>query len=386
MTHQKLPYPNSSLKRLCLLRLSAVGDCCNLLPVIRTLQQYLPNTELTWVIGKGEASLFRGLDGVELVEYDKNTRTGTFRDTFKSQKFDGLLLMQVALRAGLVSRYIHAPLRLGFDVPRSRDGHGFFINQRIAQSGPGHVIDGFFGFAEFLGIPERVFRWDIPVPETAISKLDRLLPASSQPLLVISPCSSQRTRNFRNWSAVNYAAVARYAVQKCGLQVVITGTGTAEEHAYASKIQRIVSDSLHKSSMKDSMTVPVINLVGKTDLKMLYALLGRAVAVIAPDSGPIHMSVAAGTPAIGLYATSNPDRTGPVLGKKWVVNQYPEAVKRFIGRDVATVRWGRRVRHPDAMSLITTSMVTERLDDLLATPVKARLEQALNSKNGVGDD
>lgn len=76
MTHQKLPYPNSSLKRLCLLRLSAVGDCCNLLPVIRTLQQYLPNTELTWVIGKGEASLFRGLDGVELIEYDKNARTG----------------------------------------------------------------------------------------------------------------------------------------------------------------------------------------------------------------------------------------------------------------------------------------------------------------------
>lgn len=370
------------MKQLCLLRLSAVGDCCNLLPVIRTLQQYLPNTELTWVIGKSEASLLRGTDGIELVEYDKNKRTDTFRQAIASRKFDGLLLMQVALRAGLVSRQIKAPLRVGFDASRSRDGHGFFINQRIAKADPGHVIDGFFGFAEFLGISERIFRWDIPVPDDAIEKLNAMFPASSQPFLVISPCSSQRSRNFRNWSAENYAAVASHAIQKFGLQVVITGTGTDEEHTYARQIQDLVSKAVPNSSMP----VPVINLVGKTDLKMLYALLGRAITVIAPDSGPVHMSIAAGTPAIGLYATSNPDRTGPVLGRKWVVNQYPEAVQRFIGRDIETVRWGRRVRHPDAMSLINKEMVTDRLEQLLATPFAQRLEQTESPAEGINDD
>ena len=330
------------------------------------------------MIGKGEASLFRGLDGVELVEYEKNKRTGTFRQTIASRDFDGLLLMQVALRAGLVSRHIQAPLRVGFDASRSRDGHGFFINQRIAKTGPGHVIDGFFGFAEFLGVSERVFRWDIPVPKSAIDKLNTIFPTSSQPFIIISPCSSQRSRNFRNWSAENYAVVASHAIQKFGLQAVITGTGTDEERAYARQIQDLVS----KTVPNNSMPVPVINLVGKTDLKMLYALLGRAVTVIAPDSGPVHMSIAAGTPAIGLYATSNPDRTGPILGRNWVVNQYPEAVQRFIGRDVEAVRWGRRVRHPDAMSLITPEMVTERLEQLLAASVAQRLEPTVDPVRG----
>lgn len=320
----------------------------------------MPDTQITWVIGKGEASLFRGLDGVELIEYDKKKRTGTLRQHLASRHFDALLLMQVALRAGFVSRFVSAPLRLGFDASRSRDGHRMFINRRIAAEKPGHVVDGFFGFSEFFGITDRVLRWDIPVPETAIVELERLL-SLSQPFLVISPCSSQRAHNFRNWSPENYAAVAAHAYRECGLQVVITGTGTAEERAYSRRIQQVLTP------------VPIIDLVGKTDLKMLFALLARAIAVIAPDSGPVHMSVAAGTPAIGLYATSNPARTGPVLGQRWIVNQYPAAVRRFLGKDVGNVRWGRRVRHPDAMSLIQPAMVIEQLDRLLATPVSERL-------------
>lgn len=381
MAHQNLPYPVGSLRQLCLLRLSAVGDCCNLVPVIRTLQKYLPNTELTWVIGKNEATLFRDLDGVELIEYDKAKGTGMLKQQLSAHQFDAVLLMQVALRAGLLSRQVAAPMRLGFDRARSRDGHGLFINHRISPAAPGHVIDGFFGFCQFFGINHRAMRWGIPIPNSTTVRLESLIP-SKQPFLVISPCSSQRSRNYRNWSMENYAAVAVHAAQRRGLHVVITGTGTEEEHAYAAYIQRSVMET--KSEM--AMTVPVTNLVGKTDLKLLFALLHRATAVIAPDSGPVHMSVAAGTPAIGLYATSNPDRTGPVLGKRWVVNQYPEAVRRFLGKDISATRWGRRVRHPDAMSLITASMVIERLEGLLATPEDERLERISQTSEGQNFD
>lgn len=377
MARQNSPSLVGSLQRLCLLRLSAVGDCCNLVPAIRTLQKYLPNTELTWVIGKNEATLFRGLDGVELIEYDKAKGTGTLKQQLSAHQFDAVLIMQVALRAGLLSRQVAAPMRLGFDRARSRDGHGLFVNQRISPAEPGHVIDGFFGFCQFFGINQRVMRWDIPIPNSTTMKLETLIP-SRQPFLVISPCSSQRSRNYRNWSMENYAAVAVHAARKHGLHVVITGTGTEEEHAYAAYIQRIMMGS--KSEIR--MAVPLTNLVGKTDLKLLFALLHRATAVIAPDSGPVHMGVAAGTPAIGLYATSNPDRTGPVLGKRWVVNQYPEAVRRFLRKDISATRWGRRVRHPDAMSLITASMVIERLEGLLATPQDERLERVSQTSEG----
>lgn len=359
MAHRPAPVSDSLPQSLCLLRLSAIGDCCNLVPVVRTLQAARPQARLTWIIGGTEGALLGDLDGVESIIHDKTAGRAGLRRTLGGRRFDALLLMQVALRAGWVSTAVRAPLRIGFDRARARDGHGLFVNRRVPATGPGHVIDGFFAFAEALGIRERVLRWDIPVPETAAAAARGLIP-DGQPALVISPCSSQRFRNFRNWRLEHYVTVARHAIRRHGMQVLVTGGGSAEERRYGEGIAAAVGAG-------------ATDLVGRTGLKTLFALLGRATAVLAPDSGPVHMAVAAGTPAIGLYATSNPERTGPVLGRRWVVNAYPDAVRQAFGREVAEVRWGRRVRSPGAMDLITPEAVTERLDRLLATPARERL-------------
>ena len=67
---------------------------------------------------------------------------------------------------------------------------------------------------------------------------------------------------------------------------------------------------------------PMLNLVGKTSLKELLCVLEQASLVVAPDSGPAHMAVTVGTPVIGLYAHSNPARTGPYLYQDYVVEVY----------------------------------------------------------------
>jgi len=112
------------------------------------------------------------------------------------------------------------------------------------------------------------------------------------------------------------------------------------------------------------------NLVGKTSLKQLAALIDSADLVICPDSGPAHMATAFSTPVLGLYATSNPDRTGPYASRELTANRYPDAVQKFLGKSVQQLRWGQRVRHPDAMDLITVEEVIAKLDgffDLEAT-------------------
>ncbi len=68
---------------------------------------------------------------------------------------------------------------------------------------------------------------------------------------------------------------------------------------------------------------------------------------------------------IGLYATSNPERTGPYLSRDLTVNAYPEAVQRFLGKTAEEVRFGERVRDPAAMGLIRVAHVNERLDRVL---------------------
>jgi heptosyltransferase I len=74
------------------------------------------------------------------------------------------------------------------------------------------------------------------------------------------------------------------------------------------------------------------------------------------------MSTAVGTPVVGLYATSNRHRTGPYASQHLVVDRYPDAVRAEFGVEVDAIRWGRRVRNPSAMDLITVEDVVERLD------------------------
>ena len=56
---------------LCIIRLSAIGDTCHTVPVVRAIQDAWPSTKLTWIIGKTEHSLLAGLEGVEFIVLDK---------------------------------------------------------------------------------------------------------------------------------------------------------------------------------------------------------------------------------------------------------------------------------------------------------------------------
>ncbi len=345
------PFLKAPQRELCLLRLSALGDCTHVVPVVRSLQAAWPQTRITWIIGKLEHQLLGDLPGVEFVVVDKGRGRRAYSDLRPGRQFDVLLQMQVSLRASLLGLQVSVRRRLGFDRQRARDLQWLFTHHLIAHRPREHVLDGFFGFAEALGVRERVMRWDIPVPEAARTWADAHLPAD-RPWLAINPCSSARFRNFRNWATERYAAVADHAAEQHGMGIVLTGGPTDLEREYG---EAITAQCRH----------PVINLIGRTDLKQLLAVLDRARSLISPDSGPAHMANAMGTPVIGLYAGSNPDRTGPYCSRQWVVNKYPEACQAAFGKPPEAVRWGRRIREPDVMERITVAEVTERLDALV---------------------
>ena len=347
--------PSTPPRSICLLRLSAIGDCSHVAPVVHTLREHWPETAITWVVGKTEYRLVGDLPGVEFIVVDKGD--GLFgavrklRGELADRHFDVLLHMQASWRANLLSTAIRADTRIGFDRPRARNGQRWFTHRPIPGPARVHVLDGFFQFLQAAGLDARTLRWDLPVPAEAEAEVAGRLP--TRPFLAISPCSSIRARNFRNWSATQYAAVAEYASQEYGLALALTGGPTALEREYADAIAAATS-------------APVADLVGRTSLKGLLAVLQQATAFVGPDSGPLHLANASGVPVVGLYATSNPQRTGPYLNLEYVANRYPEALKAELGRPVESVRWGRRVRNPEAMDWISVADVVERLDAALA--------------------
>ena len=97
----------------------------------------------------------------------------------------------------------------------------------------------------------------------------------------------------------------------------------------------------------------------------MAALIKISDFIISPDSGPAHIATIMGKPVIGLYAMSNPDRTGPYQSKDFIVDRYSEALFKFVKKSVAEVKWGQKVKSPEAMELIQPTDVIEKIDKLI---------------------
>lgn len=340
-------------KSLCILRLSAIGDTCHVVPLVRTLQRAWPATRLTWVIGRAEARLMHLLPGVEFITIDKRDGLNAawqMRRRLSARRFDLLLHMQLSLRASLISSLIPATVKLGFDRARAHELQWLFTNARIAPHAPQHVFDAFQGFLTALGIEAGELEWNLPLPSQALEYAASLIP-DSQPTLVISPCSSHSARN---WRAQRYAALAEHAARVHHMRVILCGGPSLIERDMAAAIERHAN-------------CPLINQTGRDTLPMLLALLARSTALLCPDSGPAHMATMVGTPVIGLYAATRCERTGPYLSRQWCVDRYEAAARRYRKRPASQLPWNEKIELPGVMDLIEVADARERLDALMAS-------------------
>ncbi len=337
---------------LCILRTSAIGDVTHVVPLVRTLQAQWPDTRLTWIIGKLEYKLLGDLPGVEFIVFDKAAGRHGYREVrtrLGGRRFDALLHMQVALRSNLLSLAVKAPLRIGYDRARSKDLHGLFVNCRIPARRGDHVLDAMGSFLEPLGLRQTAVRWDIPIPDAAHEFAHRHLPDHA-PTLIVCPVSSHR---LRNWQPDRYAAAIDHAALTLGWRVALCGGPSAFEREFGDAI------------LAKARTRP-LDLIGKDTLKQLLALLQRATLVLCPDSGPMHMANAVGTPVLGLHAASNPARSGPYSDRQWCVDRYDAAARKFRRKPAAALAWGTKLEYPGVMDLIETDAVIERLDAFAA--------------------
>ncbi len=316
--------------------------------MIRSMQRHRPGMAITWIIGLAEAAMLKGLDGVELIVFDKKTGWAgirALRATLADRRFDALLQMQLALRANALSMLIRAERRIGYDAARSKEGHGLVINERIAPGGH-HVLDAFAQFAHALGCTQDRIEWRLPVPDDAHQWAAEQLPGDT-PTLLISPCSSHR---LRNWRAERYASVATRALER-GWRVALCGG--------PSVLEREVGDAILAAVPQSER---VLDLIGRDTFKRFLALCARASVLLGPDSGPSHMANAMGCRVIALHACTDATRCGPYSDLRWSPNRYDEAAKRFLGKPAAAIPWGKRIEFTGVMDLISVDEVIERFE------------------------
>jgi heptosyltransferase I len=332
---------------ICLLRTSAIGDVTHVVPLVRTLQQAWPQTSLTWIVGKLERKLVGDLPGVEFVTFDKGAGWVGIREVgtaLRDRRFDALLQMQVALRSNILSLGIKARRRVGYDHARAKDLHGLVINERIPARSGEHVLDAIGSFCEPLGLKQTSVRWDIPIPDDAHAWVAEQLPGD-QPTLLVSPTSSH---SLRNWLPERYAAAMDHAASRKWRVVLIGGPSTNEREM----ADAVLAACRHRP----------LDLTGKDTLKKLMAMFCRTQLLLTPDSGPMHMANSVGMKVLGLHAASNPNRSGPYSDRRWCVDKYDAASRKYLGKPASEIPWGSKIERPGVMELIEVNDVIDRFE------------------------
>ncbi|MBD1558493.1 glycosyltransferase family 9 protein [Vibrio sp. S9_S30] len=330
-----MPLFTSPPTSICVVRLSAIGDVCNTIAAVQAIQHHWPETQITWITGKIEAQLLESIDNVEVIIFDKKLGWKGYTSVWqqlKGRKFDALLHMQYAIRASIVTLGIRAKYKLGFDKVRSQDGQHWFTNIKVPSPNTPHVLDGLMAFNPVLGVPNGDPKWLLSYPEPASLWAQSHLLTDKRNLVIVPGAS----KAYKNWTTQGYVDVIHHADQ-LGWNIILAGSPSPAEQELA-------------QSILQSLKTPVTNLVGKSSLLEMLALLDHCDLVVAPDTGPIHMANAMNTPVIGLYAHHNPARTGPYVYQHYVVSVWAKEIEKQTGKSPSQLPWRSRVKDDNAMA------------------------------------
>ena len=283
---------------VCIVMMSAVGDAVHVLPVINALKRANPRVKITWVLQPAPATLVRGHRSVdEIIIFDRARGLAAFSDIaaeLAKRRFDLVINLQVYFKAGIVTAFTHAPVKLGFDRARARDFNWLFTNRKIPVSPVQHVQDQYFEFLAALGVSPEPVEWDLG-PWPGERDWRREFTASiDRPIASIVVATSKPEKD---WLPERWAEVADALHEQFGMQVVLVG-GKSEREVAAERI--VMERTKHKPRSE----------LG-SGLRNLVSILDASALVLSPDTGPLHMAVALDRPVISLMGYTNPKRTGP---------------------------------------------------------------------------
>lgn len=345
--HRTAPHTS---QRVCIVLLSAVGDVVHTLPVVNALKRDDPTRHITWLLQPGPATLVRGHPSVdEIIVVERSRGWRGFLDARRAlhtRQVDITLALQDYIKAGVLTTFTRAPVRLGFDRARARDLNWLFTNAHLPPHARQHVQDEYLEFLAPMRVPPGPLEWHLGPRNEARAWQQEFAARFDRPIASLVIGSS---RPEKDWLPNRWAELARTLHDQYGMAPVIVGARTEREVATE---RAILAGAPATASALDS------------GLPRLTAILNASALVISLDTGPLHMAVALGKPVVSLLGYTNPARYGPYRRfHDLIVSAYGETTRngvlltdrrpgrmpRIAVRDVldAVDRWRSTYAHTD---------------------------------------
>jgi len=334
-------------ERILIIRLSALGDVVHTLAFVNRLRNARPHAHITWILQPLTYDLVKHQNNVDrFVIFSRKGGAGAFKKIAQElggEPFDLVFMLQVSLKASMISLGVRGKVKLGYDIRRSRELQWLFSNRRIPHRPPGHVLDQFFEFLDDREMPDTALDWDIHITGEERAYQAEFFQAMGRPVAAFVIASSNSEKD---WHAEGYARVMDDVDSRLNLQPMIVGGPSRREKSLADEIL-----GRCRCTPRVALEKPVRHT--------LLQLAGSRV-VVAPDTGPMHRAVALGIPTVALYGYSDPRRCGPYRRfQDLLIDKYHVPGEKK-GRITRKTRKGR-------MDLITPGEVLSKIEYALQT-------------------
>ncbi len=305
-------------QRILIVKLSALGDVIQTLPMAETLRRQYPEAHISWLVEEEAADLLTGHPALDQVIVSRRKswqkrlwRGGQFRSTLREvgefvralrkQDYDWIIDTHGLFKSGLLVFLSRGRRKIGYQHSAgiAEEGSYFFTNERykpLDLERP--ALERYLNLLDQIGVQVDQPRLQFPVEAGSLQRMEELLKARgvfSRPLVVIHPMAKWPTKL---WPGERFAALAESLSRQRGAAIVFSGS-------------REDRGSLEHTLRRIHFIPKLLNLAGQTRLKELAALFALADLVVTTDTGPMHLAAAVHAPLIALFGPTAPWRTGP---------------------------------------------------------------------------
>lgn len=301
---------NAKVRKIAVLRTGAIGDVVMTTPFLRRLRELFPNAGITYYTFAPNQPLLRHNPHIDRIGAMVHLRAGGgsrgekrgFLEVFRGEGYDAAFFLDTGgPHTHWPGWFARVPVRVGFDDC----GRGFLLTHRVRKGwdSPGHMVDWYLELLDFFGggggDPRMEVHWSGEDEKVVGEFLEESGVGEGDLLVAVFPGGGENpgaTYHAKRWPGGNFARVAEKIGSEWGAKVVVVGDE---------------SDVEASAPVLESEECKPVNAVGKFALTQTAALLGRCDMFIGNDSAPLHIAAAAGTPTVGIFGPTRPERLAP---------------------------------------------------------------------------
>lgn len=299
-------------------RLSSLGDIVHTFPAVAALRESFPAANITWVTHPRWEFLVHS-SGLASEVWTVETRAlSSLRQTIQRLRqvsWGAAIDYQGLWKSAMLPFFGGARRRIGFSSATIREfGVPLLYTDRVNTS-KAHIAEQNGDLSVRAGAQRGTAPVTLQIPrQDQAAVCARLRAQGLDRYVVLSPGGGWRSKC---WPAERFAALCRKLRESLNLRCVVNA-GPDDEDLAATLVAA------------SSDAAPVVY---RTSLAELMALLRGAACIVSGDTGPLHLAVALGTPAVALFGPTDPARNGPYPN-----DENPSAERKNIVLRVSGVR------------------------------------------------